>query len=80
MATFHLTIARLGERLFDGEAKAVIAPGAEGVFTVLAHHEPMVAQLKNGEVKVEAADGEVYRFELTGGIAEISNNQATLLL
>jgi F0F1-type ATP synthase epsilon subunit len=79
--TFHLTIAKLGERLFDGEARQAILPGAEGVFTILARHEPLVAELKSGEVKVEAADGAQHRFELAaGGLAEVSNNQATLLL
>ncbi|MGH7175473.1 MAG: hypothetical protein ACREGR_03900 [Minisyncoccia bacterium] len=81
MATFHLTIARLGERLFDGEARAATLPGAEGVFTVLARHEPMIAELKAGEVRVEEVDGAEHRFTLAaGGLAEISNNQATVLL
>jgi F-type H+-transporting ATPase subunit epsilon len=81
MATFHLTIARLGERLFEGEAKSVILPGREGVFTILARHEPMVAELRAGKVRVEGAEGERQEFELaTRGLAEISENQATVLL
>ena len=80
MKTFHLTIAKIGERLFEGEAQLLTAPGAEGVFTVLAHHEPMIAELKAGEVKVEDAEGKSYQFQLSGGLAEISNNQATLLV
>ena len=81
MKTFHLTIARVGENLFDGDAVSVILPGADGVFTVLAHHESFVSELKQGEARVEAADGKNYHFEVPlGGIAEVSHNQATVLL
>ncbi|HVW82436.1 MAG TPA: hypothetical protein VHC68_00600 [Candidatus Paceibacterota bacterium] len=81
MATFHLTIARLGERLYDGEVKSVVLPGREGVFTVLARHEPMVAELRAGKVRLEDAAGARQEFELSsGGLAEVSGNQATILL
>lgn len=81
MATFHLTIARLGERLYDGEVKSVVLPGREGVFTVLARHEPMVAELRAGKVRLEDAAGVRQEFELSsGGLAEVSGNQATILL
>lgn len=81
MKTFHLTIARVGENLFDGEALSVALPGADGAFEVLAGHEALVSPLKDGEAHVVAADGARYHYELPhGGIAEISNNQATVLL
>ena len=81
MSTFHLTVARVGENLFDGEATSIILPGTEGVFEVLAHHEAFVSELKRGEARVVAADGTKHQFKLPeGGIAEISHNQATVLL
>jgi len=79
--TFHLTVARVGENLFDGEAVSVTLPGAEGVFTVLAGHEAFVSPLKPGEIRIEPAKGEKLTIELSAtGIAEISSNQATVLL
>ena len=78
--TFHLTIARVGDNLFDGEAVAVTLPGEEGVFTVMAHHEAFVTPLKAGEVVVETTDGAKERFPIEKGIAEVSSNQATVLL
>ncbi len=81
MKTFHLTIAKVGENLFDGEAASVILPGSEGVFTVLPHHEALVANLKAGDVKVQSATGEQLHFAVPAtGLAEVSNNQATVLL
>jgi F-type H+-transporting ATPase subunit epsilon len=79
--TFHLTLARVGENLFDGEAVSVELPGTDGVFTVYAEHEAFVSTLKVGEVHLEAADGQKYHFEIPkGGVAEVSNNQVTVLL
>lgn len=81
MKSFHLTIARVGENLFDGEAVSAILPGKDGVFQILAEHEPFVSELVPGEMRVKAADDQSYHFELPkGGVAEISRNQATILL
>lgn len=78
--TFHLTIARIGENLFDGDALSVQLPGEAGVFTVLAHHEAFVTPLIEGEAKVETPEGEQRIHVPAGGIAEVSSNQATVIL
>ena len=80
MKFFRLTIAKVGENLFDGEAVSVTLPGAEGQFTVLAHHEPFVSELKAGEVRLTDADGNKQSFRIERGVAEIANNRATVLL
>lgn len=77
---FHLTIAKVGENLFDGEAASVTLPGADGVFTVLAHHEALVSELKAGTITVRPIEGAALTFAIERGVAEISNNQATVLL
>ena len=79
--TFHLTVARVGENLFDGEVESVTLPGRDGVLQVLAEHEALVSELAPGELHVKAVDNESYHFEIPhGGVAEVSNNQATVLL
>ena len=78
--TFHLTIARVGENLFDGQAVRVTLPGEEGVFTVMANHEAFVTPLAKGNAVVESEDGTEHTFSIEKGIAEVSSNQATVLL
>jgi len=81
MKSFHLTVARVGENLFDGDAVSAVLPGSDGTFTVLADHEPIVSTLSEGEARIEAADGKKYHIPVPeGGVAEVSNNQATVLL
>jgi len=77
---FHLTIARVGENLFDGEAVSVTLPGAEGQFTVLASHEPFVSELAEGEIIITPAGAEKRSLAVVRGVAEVSNNQVTVLL
>ena len=79
--TFHLTIAKIGENLFDGEALSATLPGTEGVFTILAGHEAFVSTLKSGAITVIDAAGQPQRIEVSeSGVAEVSKNQATVLL
>lgn len=78
--TFHLTIASVGQNLFDGDAVSVTLPGAEGVFTVMAGHEAFVTPLTAGVALVKTADAETSYTLGEGGVAEISGGQATVLL
>ncbi len=79
--TFHLTIAKIGENVFDGDAASVVLPGTEGQFEVLAGHEAFVSELAAGTARVATAAGEPLTFAIApGGIAEVSHNQATVLL
>ncbi|MFA6408020.1 MAG: F0F1 ATP synthase subunit epsilon [Candidatus Paceibacterota bacterium] len=81
MKTFHLTIAKVGENLFDGEVVSVSLPGIEGAFEILGGHEALVSELRHGDIRVATIDGDTHRFTVEdGGIAETSGNQVTILL
>ncbi len=81
MKTFHLTVARVGENLFDGEVTSLRAMGKEGAFQILAGHEAFVSELLPGEVQVVDEGDKHYHFETPhGGLVEVSHNQATVLL
>ena len=81
MKTFHLTIAQVGQNIFDGEAVSVTLPGSAGVFTVLANHEAFVSPLKEGSAKIVTPDNKQENISISaGGIVEVSKNQATVIL
>lgn len=81
MATHQLQVlvAIVSETLFNGTADSVTVPGSGGEMTVLANHEPIITTLKSGTLKVRA-DGETKEFPVIGGVLEISNNTANILL
>ncbi len=79
--TFHLTITQIGQNIFDEEAVSVELPGVEGAFTVLANHEAFVSPLNEGKITIVTADGERKNLTIPAdGIAEVSSNQATVIL
>lgn len=79
MATFHLTIASVGETYFDGQANSATFPGSAGEFTMMAHHEPIVTTLKSGTITVRNENGSK-EVNIKDGVLECSNNRAVVLL
>lgn len=74
-----VTIAKVHENLFSGDAVSVTASTTAGIVTILGNHEPFVANLAPGVVTVRTASGSE-NFEIQGGILEVSDNHATVLL
>ena len=74
-----VTIARVHENVFSGEALFLSVKTTEGDITVLPKHEPIVANLAPGIMTVKTSEGE-QKFEVLDGILEVSNNQITTLL
>jgi len=78
--TLHLTVASVGETLFDGATLSVTLPGSEGEFEVLPNHEPIIATLRNGIVLIKVDDSDVRRIKIEGGIVECTREQCVVLL
>lgn len=79
MKTFHLTVAKVDEALFDGDAVSVVVPGSEGEMTILAEHTAIISALKAGVVRVKTETEELF-FEIEGGTLEMSGGEATVLV
>ena len=60
--------------LFNGSAKGVKVPGITGTF-----HAPLVTALAVGEISIQQEDGTELHFAVSGGFAEVNNNQCTIL-
>ena len=56
--------------LFSGEVQQVTVPGAEGEFTVLAGHAPVVAIIRPGVVTLIDESGKEAKLFVRGGFAE----------
>lgn len=65
--------------LLSEQATAVIAPGTEGYFTVMAQHAPLMTTLKPGIVEAELASGTKRRIFVFGGFADVNPDGFTLL-
>lgn len=68
------------ERLLVSEqVESVVIPGSEGEMTVMANHAPVMTTIKPGVVTVKPASGEVERYVVFGGFADIVPAGCTLL-
>lgn len=82
----HLVIAKVDEVLFEGEARSVTVPGADGEMTVLGQHMPLITTLKEGDITVRLpaqaglADSEPRLFHVTSGVLEVRRDGATIIL
>lgn len=79
MAAFHFELVSPEKLLFSGEVESVVVPGAEGAFTVLKDHAPVMSTLKPGLVEVSQGGGKAQRLFVRGGFADVAAGGLTIL-
>lgn len=77
---FRLFIATPEKVIFDQEAISVNAPGKEGFFEILVSHAPFMSLLKSGKLVATDVNKEKHVWEISGGIFEVSQNVASVLV
>ena len=79
MNTFFLRVIACDHVFFEGDATSLVLPGIDGEYGVLANHENAVVALKEGELRLTAADGTKEVAVVGLGFAEIADNAVTVL-
>ncbi len=79
MAAFHFELVSPEKLLFSGDVQAVVVPGTEGDFQMLAGHAPTMSMLRPGVVTVDETVDKTTRLFVRGGFAEISGKGLTIL-
>ena len=75
----NIRILSAERNLYTGEAEAVTLPGIDGSFTVLEHHAPLIAGLKQGTVRYTRPGGEEQPgIDIAGGYVLVDDNQVTV--
>jgi F-type H+-transporting ATPase subunit epsilon len=65
---------------FKDAVTRVTLPTQAGQITVLDHHAPLISVLGPGKMTIATADGRVVEKEIEGGILEVADNKAEILL
>jgi len=76
--TFKFELVSPERVLLSANAEQAILPGAEGIFTVLVGHAPVVSTLLPGVARITLADG-IKRIFVRGGFAEVGPEHVTVL-
>lgn len=64
---------------FEGRAVSVVVPAHDGEVAFLPGHAAYVGALGFGELRVTTREGEVRRWYLEGGVAEVAAGRVTVL-
>lgn len=70
----QVSVVAADREVWTGEANMVVAKTTEGEIGILPGHEPMLAILAKGEVRVTLADGSKIMANAEGGFLSVEHN------
>lgn len=70
----QVSIVSADHQVWSGEATQVIAKTVDGEIGILAGHEPVLAILAEGEVRITTAAGEKLVVNAEGGFFSVNQN------
>ncbi len=79
MSTLNVAVVSVGQNIWSGAAKSLVAKSTEGEIGILAGHEPVLSLLVDGVVRVEGETGEKIEVSITGGFLAVDNNSVRVL-
>lgn len=77
--TLRVELVSAEKAVWSGEAKMVVAKTVEGEIGLLAGHEPMLAILATGEVRITLPEGEKILANAEDGFLSVENNVVTIV-
>ncbi|TFC80361.1 F0F1 ATP synthase subunit epsilon [Cryobacterium cheniae] len=78
-APLQVSVVAADHEVWSGEASMVVARTVEGQIGILPGHEPMLAILASGEVRVTLSGGEKIVAEAADGFLSVANDVVTIV-
>lgn len=79
MAVLNVSVVAADHEVWSGEASMVVARTVEGQIGILPGHEPLLAILATGEVRVTLHGGESVSAQADDGFLSVENNTVTIV-
>ena len=79
MAELDVHLVAMDRSVWRGPARLVVATTPEGEIGILPGHEPVLALLVDGAVRIEAADGQKVGAVVHGGFFSVSEDKVKIL-
>ena len=79
MAVLNVSVVAADHEVWSGEASMVVARTVEGQIGILPGHEPLLAILASGEVRVTLSGGESIAAQADDGFLSVENNTVTVV-
>jgi F-type H+-transporting ATPase subunit epsilon len=78
-AALKVSVVSADQEVWSGEATQVIAKTVEGEIGILAGHEPLLAILASGEVRVTEPNGSKIAATAEDGFLSVENDTVTIV-
>lgn len=75
----NVSVVSAHSEIWSGEATQVIAKTVEGEIGILTGHEPLLAILASGEVRVTTVGGEKIVVDAEDGFLSVDSNTVTIV-
>jgi F-type H+-transporting ATPase subunit epsilon len=75
----NVSVVSAASEIWSGSASQVIARTVEGEIGILSGHEPLLALLASGEVRVTTVDGEKITVDAENGFLSVDNDTITVV-
>ena len=79
MAELTVSVVSADQEVWSGLAKQIVARTTEGEIGILPGHEPILAILAAGEVRVTTTEGSVVSANAEDGFLSVENNNVTVV-
>ncbi|KQR46714.1 ATP synthase F0F1 subunit epsilon [Frigoribacterium sp. Leaf164] len=79
MAALTVSVVSADQEVWSGEASSVVARTSEGEIGILPGHEPLLAILATGRVRVRHADGTTVEATADDGFLSVENDTVTVV-
>ena len=79
MAQLKVSVVSADQEVWSGTAKQIIARTTEGEIGILPGHEPLLAILAEGQVRVTGVDGQLVSANAADGFLSVENNNVTIV-
>jgi F-type H+-transporting ATPase subunit epsilon len=79
MAELNVSVVSADREIWSGSATQVIAKTVEGEIGILPGHEPLLAMLAHGEVRVSTLGGDKVKVDAEGGFLSVDHNVITIV-
>jgi F-type H+-transporting ATPase subunit epsilon len=74
-----VSVVSADQQVWTGTAKQVVAKTTEGEIGILAGHEPILAILAAGQVRVTTTDGSVVTADAEDGFLSVEHDTVTIV-
>jgi len=79
MAELSVSVVSAESELWSGAARQLVARTTEGEIGILPGHEPILAILAEGDVRVTTPDGQVVTARADGGFLSVQADTVTVV-